>query len=82
MSAVDKYLADLISDIKSWCPEAVVKISFSTVEGEDADIHVYVPDGLRGKLHDKIAGKTFDLLVDKGVSIVTFMHSLEEASKV
>ena len=75
-------MADLVSDIKKWCPEAVIKVSFSTVEGEDADIHVYVPDGVRDKLHDKIVGETFDLLVDKGISIVTFMHPLEEASKV
>jgi len=78
MSRVDKFITELISLAKDLCPEAEVKISTVSLEGEDARMKIIVPPDKYEEVDKVLTQRAYDILIDEGYQIVVGVHDREE----
>ena len=78
---LEKLIADLSSFVKKRCPEAIIQVSYSTYDGEDADMEIFVDPEMEIGIHDELSQKAAEILVDEGYHIATLVFSLEDYKK-
>lgn len=74
-SRLQKFVADICSEIKELSPEVELNVSYEPFEDVDATIRVYPPTEEVGELIDEtIHQRTFDILLDEGyhISVLVF----------
>jgi len=78
---LEKLIADLSSFVKERYPEAIIQVSYSAYDGEDADMEIFVDSGMEADLHDALSQKAAEILVDEGYHIATLVYPLEDYEK-
>lgn len=78
---LEKLIAHLSSFVKERCPEAIIQVSYSNYDGEDADMEIFVEPGMEDDLHDTLSQKAADIQIDEGYHIATLVYSLDDYKK-
>lgn len=75
---VEHFIAELTSLAKDLCPEAEVRISTFSREGEDANMDILVPPEKYDAVDEILVHRAWEILVDEGYHIVLGVHDREE----
>ncbi|MBM3237262.1 hypothetical protein FJZ31_13295 [Candidatus Poribacteria bacterium] len=78
MSRVEKFIAELTSLAKDISPEAEIRISTASLEGEDAMLKVIVPSDKFDEADERLHALTYQILLDEGYHIVVMLDDREE----
>lgn len=77
-SRAEHFIAELTSLAKHLCPEAEVRISTASLEGEDANMDILVPPEAYDKANEVLVHRSWEILVDEGYDIVVGVYDREE----
>ena len=81
-SRLQKFVADICSEIRDLSPEVELNISYEPFEDVDATIRVYPPTEEAGELIDEtIHRRTFDILLDEGYHISVLVFDPDSAQR-
>jgi hypothetical protein len=75
---VEKFIAELVSMAKDISPEAKIKISNASIEGEDATIQALVPPDKADEVHEALLHRRYDIFMDEGYDIHVLVYDREE----
>jgi hypothetical protein len=78
MSRVEKFITELVSLAKDISPEAEIRISTASIEGEDATIKVIVPSDKFDEVDERLHALAYQILLDEGYHIVVMLDDREE----
>lgn len=78
MSRVNDFVTELVSLAGELCPEAEVKVSTYSLEGEDARMKVVVPPDKYEEVDETLSQRAYDILLDEGYQIVVGVYDREE----
>ena len=70
MDKLDYWVDKVCSEVKKIDPTAVIRISKDTIEDEDIDIDVYVPEGKKRQVQKKMSEMTSKILTKEGSNIL------------
>jgi hypothetical protein len=73
---MEHYVNEICSEIKNFCPEALIEVSKEPYEDEDANIKVIMPDGVEWwDFFVDISAKTAEISAKEGYDILVLMYS-------
>lgn len=75
---VEKFIAELTSLAKDLCPDAEVRISTASIEGEDASMEILFPPEKYEEVDEALVHRAYEILLDEGYQIVVGVHDQEE----
>jgi hypothetical protein len=76
MSRLDMYINNLCSEIRKFCPQALIEVSKEPYEDEDANIEVIIPNGVLDiDFELKMAEKSVDLQRQEGYNILILTYN-------
>jgi thiazole synthase ThiGH ThiG subunit len=81
MNRVENFIIELVSMAKDLCPEAEIRISTTSIEGEDAKIKVIVPPESFDKVEEPITLRAYEILLDEGYQILVHVYDRDELAQ-
>lgn len=78
MNRVEKFIAELVSLAKDLSPEAEIKISTASIEGEDARMKVVVPSEKFDEVDKALIHRSYEIFLDEGYQILVHVLDREE----
>ena len=75
---VEKFIMELVSLAKDLCPEAEMRISTVSREGEDARLKIIVPSEKYDEVEEALIHRAYEILLDEGYQIVVGVYDREE----
>jgi len=75
---LEKFIAELAALAKDICPEAIIKISTNSLEGEDARMEILVPSDAFDAVDEAVVKRADEILDDEGYLIVAMVFEKEQ----
>lgn len=70
MDRLEHWISEICSEVKQFEPNAVIHITKDTIEDEDIDIKVYVPEEKTWELQKRLSRITSQILTKEGYNIL------------
>lgn len=80
VSRADKFINELVSLAKDLSPQAEVKVSTFSREGEDATIKIYVPSDRSDEVDDALNRRSYEILMEQGYQILPLVYERDEVA--